>query len=344
MRIAVLGASGYTGLELLRIVLRHPRLEPVVVTSEQRAGRAVGEVFPQLRGLTDLRFEALDAEAIAPRVEAAFACLHDGVSAKAVSVLRKAGVKVVDLSAAFRLDDPAVYAAWYGEHEAPELFGQAVYGIPELHREALRGAELVAGAGCYATTGLLAMTPFLRAGLVEPRPIVFDAKSGVSGAGRTKEDRYLFAELDGNVQAYKVAAHRHAPEIEQEASRVAGCSVGVTFVPQLLPVIRGIAGSVYLQPCRPITAADARGVLLDAYADEPFVRVLPEGEAPALASVRGSNFCDLGAFVDERHGTLIVLATLDNLVKGASGQLVQCLNAMMGWDEREGLLEAPLAP
>jgi N-acetyl-gamma-glutamyl-phosphate reductase len=344
MRIAILGASGYTGLELLRIVLRHPQLEPVVVTSEQRAGRPVGEVFPQLRGLTDLEFEALDAEKIAPRVEAAFACLHDGVSAKAVAVLRKAGVKVVDLSAAFRLDDPALYAAWYGEHEAPELFGQAVYGIPELHREAIRGAELVAGAGCYATTALLAMAPFLRAGLVAPRPIIVDAKSGVSGAGRTREDRLLFAELDGNVQAYKVASHRHAPEIEQEASRVAGCSVGVTFVPQLLPVIRGIAGSIYLQPSAPITAEDAHGVLLEAYRDEPFVRVLPPGEAPALASVRGSNFCDLGAFVDERHGTLIVLATLDNLVKGASGQLVQCLNVMQGWDERAGLFEAPLVP
>jgi N-acetyl-gamma-glutamyl-phosphate reductase len=344
MRIAVLGASGYTGLELLRIVLRHPQLEPVAVTSEQRAGRPVGEVFPQLRGLTDLEFEALDAEKIAPRVEAAFACLHDGVSAKAVAVLRKAGVKVVDLSAAFRLDDPALYAAWYGEHEAPELFGQAVYGIPELHREALRGAELVAGAGCYATTALLAMAPFLRAGLVAPRPIIVDAKSGVSGAGRTREDRLLFAELDGNVQAYKVAAHRHAPEMEQEASRVAGCSVGVTFVPQLLPVIRGIAASIYLQPSSPISVEDAHGVLLEAYQDEPFVRVLPPGEAPALASVRGSNFCDLGAFVDERHGTLIVLATLDNLVKGASGQLVQCLNVMMGWDERTGLFEAPLVP
>jgi N-acetyl-gamma-glutamyl-phosphate reductase len=344
MRVAILGASGYSGLELLRIVLRHPRLEPVVVTSEQRAGQPVGEAFPPLRGLCALRFEALDPEKIAPRVEAAFSCLHAGVSGRAVAVLRKAGIPAVDLSADFRLSDPALYAAWYGEHPAPELFGRGVYGLPELHREELRGAELAGAPGCYPTSALLAMAPFLRAGLVEPGPVIVDAKSGVSGAGRALDDRYLFAELDENVQAYKVAAHRHTPELEQEASRVAGRAVGVTLVPQLLPVIRGIAASVYLRPSAPLTTRDAQAVLAEAYRDEPFVRVLPAGEAPSLAAVRGSNFCDVAAFVDERHGTLIALATLDNLVKGASGQMVQCLNLMLGFDEREGLLEAPLAP
>jgi N-acetyl-gamma-glutamyl-phosphate reductase len=344
MRVAILGASGYSGLELLRIVLRHPRLEPVVVTSEQRAGQPVGEAFPQLRGLAALRFESLDPEKIVGRVDAVFSCLHAGTSAKAVAVLRKAGVPVVDLSADFRLRDPAVYAAWYGEHQAPQLFGEAVYGVPELHGAELRGASFAAAAGCHATAALLPMAPFLREGLVAPGPVIVDSKTGVSGAGRTREDRYLFAELDENVQAYKVAAHRHAPEIEQEASLVAGRSVRVTFVPQLLPVIRGIAASVYLQPSAPLTARDAHAVLAEAWRDAPFVRVLPAGEAPSLAAVRGSNFCDVSAFVDERHGTLVVLSTLDNLVKGASGQMVQCLNLMMGFDEREGLLEAPLAP
>ena len=344
MRVAILGASGYSGLELLRIVLRHPRLELVVATSEQRAGRPIGEVFPAFRGLTGLCFEALDAGKIAPRVDAAFACLHDGVSAPAVAVLRKAGVPVVDLSAAFRLSDPVVYAAWYGEHEAPELFGQAVYGIPELHREALRGASFVAAAGCHVTAALLPLAPFLRAGLVEPAPVIVDSKSGVSGAGRKLDDAYLFAELDENVQAYKVAAHRHAPEIEQEASLLASRAVGVTLVPQLLPLTRGIATSVYLRTSTPLTTRDAHAVLDAAYRSEPFVRVLPAGEAPSLAAVRGSNFCDVAAFVDERHGTLVLLATLDNLGKGASGQMVQCLNVMMGFDEREGLLETPLVP
>jgi len=344
MRVAILGASGYTGLELLRIVLRHPRLEPVMVTSEQRAGQPVGEAFASLRGLSELRFEALAPEKIAGRVDAAFSCLHHGTAASAVAVLRKAGLPVVDLSADFRFQDPAVYAAWYGEHLAPEWFGQAVYGIPELHREALRGASFVAGAGCHATAALLPLAPFLRADLVEAGPVIVDSKSGVSGAGRTLEDRYLFAELDENVEAYKVAAHRHAPEIEQEASLAAGRPVGVTFVPQLLPLIRGIAASVYLRPKAALSARDAHTVLAEAYRGEPFVRVLPVGQPPSLAAVRGSNFCDVAAFVDERHGTLVLLATLDNLVKGASGQLVQCLNLMMGFDERDGLLEAPLVP
>jgi N-acetyl-gamma-glutamyl-phosphate reductase len=344
MRVAILGASGYTGLELLRIVLRHPRLEPVVVTSEQRAGQPVGEAFPQLRGLADLRFEALDPEKVAGRVDAAFSCLHHGTAAKAVAVLRKAGLPVVDLSADFRFRDPAVYAAWYGDHLAPEWFGQAVYGIPELHGSEMRGASFVAAAGCHATAALLPLAPFLRAGLLGPQPVIVDCKTGVSGAGRTLEDRYLFAELDENVQAYQVAAHRHAPEIEQEASLAAGRSVGVTLVPQLLPVIRGIAASVYLRPNSSLTTRDAQALLAEAYRDEFFVRVLPLGQFPSLAAVRGSNFCDVAACVDERHGTLVLLSTLDNLVKGASGQMVQCLNVMMGFDEREGLLEAPLAP
>ena len=344
MRVAILGASGYTGLELLRIVLRHPRLEPVVVTSEQRAGQPVKEAFPQLQRLAELRFEALDPEKIVGRVDAAFSCLHAGTAARAVAVLRKAGLPVVDLSADFRFSDPAIYAAWYGDHQAPEWFGQAVYGIPELHGAELRGASFVAGAGCHATAALLPLAPFLRADLVGPGPVIVDSKTGVSGAGRTLEDRYLFAELDENVQAYQVAAHRHAPEIEQEASLAAGRPVAVTLVPQLLPVIRGIAASVYLRPSAPLTTEDAQALLAEAYRDEPFVRVLPPGQPPSLAAVRGSNFCDVSAFVDERHGTLIALSTLDNLGKGASGQMVQCLNVMMGFDEREGLLEAPLVP
>jgi N-acetyl-gamma-glutamyl-phosphate reductase len=344
LRVAVLGASGYSGLELLRLVLRHPRLELAAATSEQRAGRPVGEGFPALRGLTDLHFEALDPGAVAGRVDAVFSCLHAGTAARAVAVLRKAGIPVVDLSADFRFRDRATYEAAYGPHEAQELFGSGVYGIPELHRDELRGAGLVAAAGCYATAALLAMAPFLRAGLVEPGPVIVDGKSGVSGAGRNLDEGYLFVELDENVRAYKVAEHRHAPEMEQEASLAAGVPVGVTFVPQLLPVIRGLAASVYLRPKARITAQDARAVLADAYRDEFFVRVLPAGETPSLQAVRGSNFCDVAAFVDARNGTLVALATLDNLVKGASGQMVQCLNAVRGWPETLGLSEAPLVP
>lgn len=344
LRVAVVGASGYTGLELLRRVLRHPRLELAVATSEQRAGRPVGESIPGLRGLVDLAFEPNDPDAIAGRVDVAFTALPHAASAPTVAALRKAGVRVVDLSADFRLRSLETYREWYGEHGAPELFGRAVYGLPELHREELAGAELVAAPGCYPTSVLLPLAPFLREGLVGPGPLVVDAKSGVSGAGRKLDEPYLFAELEGNVYAYKVASHRHSPEIEQEASLAAGEPVAVTFVPHLLPTIRGIATSVYVRPTRALSAEEAHDVLARAWADAPFVRVLPPGETPRLASVRGSNFCDVAALPDPRHGTLVLLSTLDNLVKGAGGQAVQALNVALGWPETEGLLDAPLLP
>jgi N-acetyl-gamma-glutamyl-phosphate reductase len=344
MRVAVLGASGYTGLELLRILLRHPVFEIAAVSSEQRAGQPVGEAFPALRGQLDLAFEPADPGRVAAKVDLAFAALPHAASAPAVAALRRAGVPVADLSADFRLRDPALYRRWYGEHPAPELLAEAVYGLPELHRDRIRGAGLVACPGCYPTGALLPLAPFLREGLVEPTGIAIDAKSGVSGAGRRLEAGYLFAELDENAHAYQVAEHRHAPEIEQEASAFAGAAVRATFVPHLIPTIRGIVTSVYARTRRPLSTSAAREVLTAAYRDERFVRVLPPGETPRLASVRGSNFCDVAAFADERNGVLVLLSALDNLVKGASGQAVQCANLMRGLPEETGLLEAPLAP
>ena len=344
MKVAVVGGSGYTGLELLRILLRHPRVELVAATSEQRAGRPVGAAFPSLAGLTDLVFEAADPATLAERADACFTCLPHAASAPTVAALRKGGAAVVDLSADFRLRDPAAYAGAYGEHGAPELFGQAAYGLPELHRDRIRGADFVAAPGCYPTSVLLPLTPFLREGLVEPAVHV-DARSGVSGAGRKLAEDYLLAELADNVTAYKVGGgHRHVPEMEEQAGLAAGGEVRIAFVPHLLPLIRGIATTVFARPLGPLSGADARAVLERAYAEEPFVRVLPEGATPSLASVRGSNFCDVQAVVDERTGSLVLLAALDNLVKGASGQAVQCLNLMQGWPETEGLLEAPLVP
>jgi N-acetyl-gamma-glutamyl-phosphate reductase len=344
MRVAVLGASGYTGLELLRILLRHPVFEIAAVSSEQRAGQPVGEAFPALRGQLDLAFEPADPGRVAAKVDLAFAALPHAASAPAVAALRRAGVPVADLSADFRLRDPALYRRWYGEHPAPELLAEAVYGLPELHRDRIRGAGLVACPGCYPTGALLPLAPFLREGLVEPTGIAIDAKSGVSGAGRRLEAGYLFAELDENAHAYQVAEHRHAPEIEQEASAFAGAAVRATFVPHLIPTVRGIVTSVYARTRRPLSTSAAREVLTAAYRDERFVRVLPPGETPRLASVRGSNFCDVAAFADERNGVLVLLSALDNLVKGASGQAVQCANLMRGLPEETGLLEAPLAP
>ncbi len=345
MKVAVLGASGYTGLELLRILLRHPEFELAAVTSEQRAGLAVGEAFPSLRGQLDLVFEPSDPAALEGRVELAFAALPHAASAPAVAALRGAGIAVVDLSADFRLQDAAVYQHWYGEHGAPDLFGKAVYGLPELHRETLRGAELVAVPGCYPTSALLPLAPLLRAGLVAPRGLRIDSKSGVSGAGRNLDAQYLFSELDGNCQAYKPGfAHRHAPEIEQEAGLLAGAEVRVSFVPHLLPTVRGIVTSIFATPSAGADSAQARAALEETYASECFVRVLPEGETPSLQGVRGSNFCDVAVFGDERNDGLILLSALDNLVKGASGQAVQCANLMCGFPEELGLLEVPLVP
>jgi N-acetyl-gamma-glutamyl-phosphate reductase len=345
MKVGILGASGYTGLELVRILLRHPELELTAVTSEQQAGRPLGEAFPSLRGLTELRCEAMAPEALASRVELAFTALPHAASSPAVHALREAGVRVVDLSADFRLRDLATYETWYGRHAAPAHLAEAVYGLPELHRDALRKAKLAASAGCYPTGALLPLAPLLRADLCERSGIHVDSKSGVSGAGRKLEAGYLFAELDDDCRPYKAGfSHRHAPEIEQEASRVAGAPVRISFVPHLLPTVRGIATSVYVRPRPGATAAAARAALEQAYAAEPFVRVLPEGELPSVRNVRGSNFCDVAFVEDARNDTWILLSTLDNLGKGASGQAVQCANLMCGFDERAGLLDAPWVP
>jgi N-acetyl-gamma-glutamyl-phosphate reductase len=345
MRVAIVGASGYTGLELMRIVLGHEHFELVAVTSEQRAGVAVGEAFPSLRGQVDLAFEANDPERLIGRADLAFTALPHAASAPTVRSLRKAGIPVADLSADFRLRDAALYADWYGDHAAPELLSAAVYGLPELYREALRDASLVAVPGCYPTSVLLPLVPFLRAGLVETGGVFVDSKSGVSGAGRTADSRFLFAEREGNCEAYKVGyAHRHVPEMEQEASVAAGEGVQITFVPHLLPTTRGIVTSVFLRPRRALSAAAAREILAEAYDGETFVRVLPEGESPSLAAVRGSNFCDVAAFADERNGSLVLLSSLDNLVKGASGQAVQCANLMCGFPEDAGLRGLSLVP
>ena len=344
MRVAVVGASGYTGLELVRIVLRHPELELAVVTSEQRAGKRADDCFPALRGLTDLVFEANAPEGLADRVDVAFCALPHSASAPTVATIRRAGIQVFDLSADFRLRDLALYEQWYGAHKAPELFGKAVYGMPELYREEIKGADLIAAPGCYPTGALLPMLPFLRAGVVETGGIFVDSKSGVSGAGRSLQDGFLFAELDGNSHAYKVASHRHGPEMEQEASVVAGEAVQLTFIPYLIPTVRGIVSSVLMRARGSLTSESAQEILAAAYRDEPFVRVLPAGEVPKLQSVKGSNYCDVAVTVDPRTGNVVALSAIDNLVKGSGGQAVQCLNITQGWPETTGLREMALVP
>ena len=342
--VAVLGASGYTGAELLRLLIDHPRVEIAVLAAERAAGARIAQVFPQLAGRLDREVEALDTERIAARAEVVFSCLPHGASAAAVAALAAKGRLVVDLSADFRLRDAAEFATWYGPHPHPELLERAVYGLPELHREALRGARLIASPGCYPTATILAAAPLLARGLVRPR-LVVDAKSGVTGAGRAPSQGTHFSEIGEGVRPYKVAGtHRHTPEMEQELSAAAGTAVRVTFTPHLIPMARGILACVYGEPTDPALGEDDyRSALVEAYRGEPFVVVLDEG-LPDTAHVRGSNRAHVAVRLDARAGIVVAMAAIDNLVKGASGQAIQAMNIALGWPETEGLAGVALFP
>ena len=340
-RVGVLGASGYTGGELLRLLVRHGGFSVGLLTAERRAGQPLGAVFPHLDGagfpdlvkLEDAAWNGLDA---------VFCCLPHGTTQEVVAAL-PGHLRVVDLSADFRLADPAVYAAWYGgPHRAVPLQAQAVYGLTELARHAVKDARLVANPGCYPTAAQLPLAPLLEDGLIESDDIIIDAKSGVSGAGREAKQTSLFAEVGEGVHAYGVAHHRHAPEIEQGLSAAAGTVVRVNFTPHLMPMNRGILATIYV---RSRARADVlRDALTRRYADEPFVRILPAGAAPATRHVRGSNHCLVGVFDDRIEGRVILISAIDNLVKGASGQAVQNMNLMHALPETTGLEQMPLFP
>ncbi len=352
VRVAIVGASGYTGAELCRLLIGHPRVELAVVMAKRAAGQRLADVFPHLRGVVDLPVEAFDADQVAARADVAFAALPHGESAVVVAALRARGVTTLDLSADFRLHDAATWATWYGAgdhlaHPAAALLPQAVYGLPERHRAALRGAGLVAVPGCYPTATILAIAPLLAAGLVSPAGLVVDAKSGASGAGRSPGLATHLPEAAEGVRAYKPGGtHRHTPEIEQELALASGhAALALTFTPHLLPMSRGILTCVYAAPTDPARPAAAyREALIAAYAGEPFVDVLPDGALPDTAHVRGSNRAHVQVVVDARARRVLALAAIDNLVKGASGQAVQCLNAVLGWPETLGLTGAPVFP
>jgi N-acetyl-gamma-glutamyl-phosphate reductase len=343
VRVSIIGASGYGGGELVRLLAAHPHARLAHLTAESRTGEPYGDVFPNLRGVVAHLTEDADLAAIAADSDVVFFALPNGVP---MTMAPRLGprVKMVDLGADFRFRDPATYAAWYkAEHAAPALLAEAVYGQPELHREAIRAARIVANPGCYPTAVLIAAAPFVRAGVLAHNGVVVDAKSGVSGAGRGASPGTHFSEVNENVRPYSVAAHRHQPEIEQEIAALAAAPVTVTFVPHLIPMTRGILATVYLRLAHGLTAAEAEGLLLEAYAHEPFVRVLPGG-LPQTKATYGSNYCDVAVRVDARARLLIVMAALDNLVKGASGQAIQNMNLMCGLPERTGLEGAPLYP
>ena len=338
-KIAILGASGYTGAELVRLIATHPDMDIVAMSAERKAGQTMAQVFPHLRHL-DLPVLCKIDEIDFSNVDLCFCGLPHATSQEVIRDLPKS-LKVVDLSADFRLRDPAIYQQWYGhEHFALEIQAEAVYGLTEFYRDQIRQARVVAGTGCNAMTGLFPLLPPLIDGVIEPEDIIIDLATGVSGAGRAAKEGMLHAEVSEGYHAYNVAKHRHLAEFDQEFSKFAGRDVAVTFVPHLLPQNRGILATCYVK-------GDAEAIhasLSARYADEPFLVVLPLGEAPATRHVRGSNFCHLGVIPDRHPGRVMIFCALDNLTKGSSGQAVQNANLMLGLDETAGLMLAPMFP
>lgn len=344
IRVAIVGASGYTGVELYRLLVNHPDVDITCVTSRQNAGEPFADVFPSLKGRTDLVCDPVEVDLVAEKSDFVFTALPHQTSMEFVPGLLAAGKKVVDLSADYRLHDAAVYEAWYQAHTSPELLGEAVYGLPELYRQQVREARLVANPGCYPTSVALALAPLLKNGLIDPGSLIIDSKSGTSGAGRSAKVDSLYCEVNEGFKAYGVAKHRHTPEIEQTLSELAGEPVVVNFTPHLLPVNRGILSTCYANLKQKADTAELIDIFAAHYRQEPFVRVHPAGSLPNVAFVRGSNYCDLGLVSDPRTGRVIVVSAIDNLVKGAAGQAVQNMNLMLGLDEAAGLRVVPLFP
>ena len=337
--VVILGASGYTGAELVRLLAGHNGIKITALSGDRKAGMAYGDVFPHLRHL-DLPTLCTIADIKFDGVDLVFCALPHATSQRVIKALPE-HIKIVDLSADFRLRDPGDYKRWYGgDHAALALQKTAVYGLTEFYREDIRAARLVAGTGCNAATGLLPVLPLLKAGLIDPDEIIIDLVTGVSGAGRGAKEGMLHAEVSEGTHAYAIASHRHLGEFDQEFSKMAGREVKVSFTPHLLPQNRGILATIYVRG-----AAEAlHEALVAYYVDEPFVYVLPYGEAPATRHVRGSNYCHIGVVADRKTGRAIVFSALDNLTKGSSGQALQNANLMLDFDERTGLEMAPLFP
>jgi len=346
-KIGVLGASGYTGAELLRLLIRHPRVEIALLTADRRAGKPMAEVFPQFAPYSLPTLSAIeDADWQKLALDLAFCALPHGTTQKVIADLleRAPRTKVVDLSADFRLADPAAYARWYGhEHFAPQLQKEAVYGLTEMYRGEIKSTRLVANPGCYTTCAQLALIPLLKAKAIDPDEIVIDAKSGMTGAGRAAREEMLFAEVSEGFHAYGVGHHRHMSELDQEFALAAGHAVVASFTPHLVPMNRGILSTIYVRSAK-ASPEDLHALLAKAYAGEPFVHVLPFRALPQTRHVRGSNMTFIGVAADRIAGRAIIVSALDNLTKGASGQAVQNMNVMLGFPETMGIDQVALFP
>jgi N-acetyl-gamma-glutamyl-phosphate reductase len=342
IKVGIIGGTGYTGVELLRLLAVHPGVELAVITSRSEAGRPVADLFPNLRGHIDLAFSAPD-EATLGRCDLVFSATPNGVAMTHARSLLNAGARIIDLAADFRIRERGVWEHWYGmTHACPELLEEAVYGLPEVNRAAIRGAHLVANPGCYPTAVQLGFIPLLADGLVEAGTLIADAKSGVSGAGRGASVGTLYSEVADSMKAYKVEGHRHLPEIQQGLERVAGATVGLTFVPHLTPMVRGIHATLYGRLL--LGDVDLQRLYEEHYRSEPFVDVMPAGSHPETRSVRSSNTCRIAVHRPGDGDTVVVLSVIDNLVKGAAGQAVQNMNLMFGLDEVTGLSQPGLMP
>ena len=341
IKVGIVGGTGYTGVELLRLLVIHPNVELAVITSRGEAGMAVAEMFPSLRGYVDLKFSD-PAQVDLSVCDLVFFATPNGISMQQARELLNQNVRVIDLAADFRIKDVATWEKWYGmQHACPDLIEQAVYGLPEINREQIKNAKLIANPGCYPTAVQLGFMPLLEAGVIDPTYLIADAKSGVSGAGRKAEVHALLAEAGDNFKAYGVAGHRHLPEITQGLTSMAQQQVGLTFTPHLLPMIRGIHATLYAKLTKSV---DLQMLFEDRYRNEAFVDVLPKGSHPETRSVRGSNQCRIAVHQPQGGDTVVILSVIDNLVKGAAGQAVQNMNIMFDFPESAGLNVVPLLP
>lgn len=345
IRAAIIGSTGYGGVELIRFLLRHPNAEITSVISSSSAGTPLSDGFPHLREIIVDHLDAVDIPLIKQKADVVFAATPHGVSAELVPQLLDAGLKVIDLSGDFRLKSPAVYEKYYKRKAADEVYlAKAVYGLAEVFGEQCRDADFISNPGCYPTATLLGLIPAVNAGWIDPSTIIVDAKSGVSGAGRGLSQSFHYSEMNENFLAYKVNRHQHTPEIEQVLSQIAGKEVLTTFTTHLVPMTRGILSTVYAQLTDSRSDEEFIDLYREYYKGRPFVRIRPSGQWPATKEVWGSNYCDIGFSVDERTGRVTIVSVIDNLVKGAAGQAIQNLNLMMGWDETTGLEFTPVYP
>jgi N-acetyl-gamma-glutamyl-phosphate reductase len=343
-RVGIIGATGYTGVELLRLLLLHPEVEVTALTSQKYAGTPIDRVFPSLLKRLQLKCEELNVEILSGKADFIFTAVPHKTAMEVVPLFHRQGKRIVDLSADFRFRNAATYEKWYQKHTSPDLLPESVYGLPEIHREKIRSARIVGNPGCYPTGALIGLLPLVKKGMISPENIVVDSKSGVSGAGRDVALESLFCEVNEGVKAYKIFAHRHTPEIDQELSQLAQREINVTFVPHLIPMDRGILSTLYVRLTKKMETEELLGLFQEVYRGEPFIRVHPKGKLPNTKDVRGSNLCDIGATVSDSDARAVIVTAIDNLVKGASGEAVQNMNIMLGYPETTGLDVLPLFP